>query len=381
MTTEGERGATQEQGREPPASQAPSAPAGGAANQAQRSARGSVSGGPAPRPAAPGRGLAAFALLLALLAAAGAAYLYLTLVYQPDPLGARLAALERRVAELEGGTAQPAPAAVPELIQGQIERAVAEARAALEAELRAAAPATAPSQATADELQGATPRDWQLAEIRYLLRMANHRLLLERDAPGAAALLRAADQVLAGLGDFGLHDVRARVAEEILALESLPAVDAEGLFLQLEAIKRDLDQLPLRLPELQPAPPATESPTGWLDALWGELTRLVRFRQFDGAVRPLLAPEEAVYLELNLRLMIERAQLAGLRREQTIYDQSIAVAIDWIERYLDGSTRQVARVLEGLRALQGISLAAPLPDISGSLTALDAVAAPSGPVP
>jgi uroporphyrin-3 C-methyltransferase len=376
MTTEGERGATQERGREPPGPQAPTAAA-DPGSRAPGPARASAS--PASRAAAPGRGLAALALLLALLAAAAAAYLYLTLVYQPDPLGARLAVLERRVADLEG--AATATAVDPEVVRGQIERAVAEARAALRAELRAAPPAGAPSPAAPDQLQGAAPRDWQLAEIRYLLRMANHRLLLERDAPGAAALLRAADQVLVGLGDFGLHDVRARVAEEILALESLPAVDAEGLFLQLEAIKRDLDQLPLRLPELQPAPSAAEPPTGWLDALWGEVTRLVRFRQFDGAVRPLLAPEEAVYLELNLRLMLERAQLAGLRREQPIYDQSIAVAVDWIERYLDVSTPQVARVLEGLRALQGVSLAAPLPDISGSLAALEALAVPSGPAP
>lgn len=377
MTTEGERAATQEQGREPPAAQTSTAPA-GAGSQAQRPAR--ASGSPAPRSAAPGRGLAAFALLLALLAAAAAAYLYLVLVYQPDPLGARLAALERRVADLEGSVTA-APGVDPEVMQGQVRQAVAEARAALLAELRAAAPAAAPSPAIPGQPQGAVPRDWQLAEIRYLLRMANHRLLLERDAPGAAALLRAADQVLVSLGEFGLHEVRARVAEEILALESLPAVDAEGLFLQLEAIKRDLDQLPLRLPELRPAPPVAEPPTGWLGALWGELTRLVRFRQFDGAVRPLLAPEEAVYLELNLRLMLERAQLAGLRREQSIYDQSIAVAVDWIGHYLDGSTPQVARVLEGLRALQGVSLAAPLPDISGSLTALEALAAPSGPAP
>jgi len=377
MTTEGERGATQEQGRQPPAPQAPTAAA-AAGSQAQRPARADAS--PASRPAAPGRGLAAFALLLALLASAAAGYLYLTLVYQPDPLGARLAALEQRVADLEEVAA--ATAVDPEVIRGQIERAVAQARAALQAELRAEAPAAAPSHATPDhQPEGAAPRDWQLAEVRYLLRMANHRLLLERDAPGAAALLRAADQALAALEDFGLHEARARLAEEILALESLPAVDAEGLFLQLEAIKRDLDQLPLRLPEWQPVPPAAEPPTGWLEALWSEATRLVRFRQFDGAVRPLLAPEEAVYLELNLRLMLERAQLAGLRREQPIYDESIAAAVDWIERYLDVSTPQVARVLQGLRALQGVSLAAPLPDISGSLTVLETLAAPAGPAP
>jgi uroporphyrin-3 C-methyltransferase len=206
--------------------------------------------------------------------------------------------------------------------------------------------------------------------------MANHRLLLERDAAGAAALLRSADAVLVALDDFALHEVRARLAEEILALESLPALDAEGLFLQLEAIKRDIDRLPLRMPEwvAEPAPP--EAPAGVWQALSTELGRLLRFRQFDGAVRPLLAPEEAVYLELNLRLMLERAQLAGLRREQAIYAQSIAAAAGWIERYLDVETPEVRRVLDGLRALEGVDLAAPLPDVSGSLNALNAASSP-----
>ena len=220
------------------------------------------------------------------------------------------------------------------------------------------------------------PRDWQLAEERYLLRMANHRLLLERDAAGAAVLLRGADDVLAAIDDFALHEVRARIAEETLALESLPVLDAEGLFLQIEAIKRDLGRLPLRLPELQPADVRPVEPTGIWAMLRAELAGLVRFRHFDGAVRPLLAPEEAVYLELNLRLMLERAQLAGLRREQAIYEQSIATASDWIERYLDLEAPDVRRLRDGLRALEGVSLAAPLPDISGSLNALNAVARP-----
>jgi uroporphyrin-3 C-methyltransferase len=315
--------------------------------------------------------LATLALLCALAALAGVGYLYWQWAYEPDPLAARLADLEQRFA------ARPPiqPSAVDaEAIGREVQRATAELRRSLAAELRAATGPAAPRGAPGAAGQAApAPRDWQLAEVRYLLRMANHRLLLERDAPGAAALLEAADEVLVELDDFALHEVRARIAAERLALESLPVLDAEGLFLRLEAIKGDLDQLPLRVPELEPVQPAT-APATWWEAVRAEIDNLVRFRRFDGAaVRPLLAPEEAVYLELNLRLMLERAQLAGLRREQAIYDQSIAVARDWIERYLDDSTPEVRRIQEGLRALATVRLAAPLPDLSGSLAALNAL--------
>jgi uroporphyrin-III C-methyltransferase len=322
-----------------------------------------------PRPPRRGGAWASLAFLCSVAALAGVAYLYWMVVYEPDPLAPRLAALERRVEDAERQA--PAPGD-PGAMRAELERIAAGLRRSLAEDVRAAAESSGPSP-TLEPSTPPAPRDWQLAEARYLLRLANHRLLLERDAAGAAALLAAADEVLVAVDDFSLHDVRARIAEERLALASVPALDAEGLFLQLEAIKRDLDRLPLRLPELAPAPSAVTEPASWWEAVRAEIGKLVRFRQFEGAVRPLLAPEEAVYLELNLRLMLERAQLAGLRREQTIYDQSIAVAVDWIERYLDVTAPEVRRVLEGLRALASVSLAAPLPDISGSLDALNAL--------
>jgi uroporphyrin-3 C-methyltransferase len=316
---------------------------------------------PAARASRGGAALATFALLLALVALAGVGYLYWQLNLAPQPDDPRLAVLETRVADLEGG--EGAGGDVAAAVRQEGERIAAELRAELEA--RAGAPATGGA--------AAAPRDWQLAEARFLLRMANHRLLLERDPRGAVELLRAADAVLVATEDFALHDVRARIAEEVLALESVPAADAEGLFLQIEAIKRDLDKLPLRVPELKPAPPEQVPPASFLAAVRDELERLVRFREFEGGARPLLAPEEAVYLELNLRLMLERAQLAALRGEQTIYTQSVGTAAGWVDSYLDVTSPDVRRVLDGLQTLENVDVASPLPEISGSLRALDDV--------
>ena len=71
--------------------------------------------------------------------------------------------------------------------------------------------------------------------------------------------------------------------------------------------------------------------------------------------------------------MLERAQLAALRGEQAIYEQSIRTARGWVEEYLDVGTTEAARVRNGLRAAEGVQLAPSLPDISGSLNALNAV--------
>ena len=201
---------------------------------------------------------------------------------------------------------------------------------------------------------------------------------MERDVSGALRLLEAADTVLTDLDDFGLHEVRARLADEIAALESVATTDLQGLFLRLEAAKRDLDELPLRKPAFTAAP-AADSAAG--DGVWAaiqrQLANLVRIKRLEGEVKPLLAPEEAVYLELNLRLMLERAQLAALREEQLMYEESLLTALTWIERYLDADAPAVTRLHDELEALAGVDLARPLPDVSGSLEALRQAAGPA----
>ncbi len=330
-----------------------------------------------------GRLLAGLALLLALAAAGGAGYLYYELIYlQRDAPGAPAVAAD---------LPEPASAAALQALRAELRQALAtvderlatlssgevDALEAMEARQAEAREALARSlrAAIAEVAEQAPPErgEWQLAEVRYLLRIANHRLLMERDVSGALRLLEAADTVLAELDDFGLHEVRARLADEIAALEGLSSTDLQGLFLRLESAKRDLDALPLRKPEFTPAEAPGARPgddAGAWAALQRQLANLVRIKRLDGEVKPLLAPEEAVYLELNLRLMLERAQLAALREEQLMYEESLLTALTWIERYLDTDDPAVRRLRDELDALAGVDLARPLPDVSGSLEAL-----------
>ena len=85
---------------------------------------------------------------------------------------------------------------------------------------------------------------------------------------------------------------------------------------------------------------------------------------------PLLAPDEAVYLELNLRLMLERAQLAALRRQQVVFEASLGTAREWLLEYLDQEEPVVTQVVSEIDGLLEVQLDQPLPDISASLSAL-----------
>ena len=119
----------------------------------------------------------------------------------------------------------------------------------------------------------------------------------------------------------------------------------------------------MRLPRFEEGAPGAEpEEQGFWSAVLEQIGSYVRFRRFEGeGVEPLLAPEEAVYLEMNLRLMLERTQLAALRREQVIFQQSLATASDWIATYLDTDDPGIRRGLDELEALAGVQLDQPLP--------------------
>ena len=327
---------------------------------------------PAPTPRAPRSGLALLACVLALAALAGSGYLYWQLVWRAG------ADADARFAELQANVARERDerAAADETARAEREQ-LAEDLAA-QVRVLARTRAALASRSTANETAPASvaPRDWQLAEVEYLLRLANHRVRLDRDADGAIDLLSAADEILTALDDFAFHEVRALLAEETASLRAFEGADVSGVFLRLEAAKGLIDELPLRLPEYVGADeaPAAAPPEGQrslVEALLARADGLVRFRRHDlEARRTLPAPDEAEDLERYLRMTLDRAQLAALRRDQAIFAASLAAARDALDAFVDPTRDAPALLGSELDALLTVDLAKPMPDVSGSLTRL-----------
>jgi uncharacterized protein HemX len=87
-------------------------------------------------------------------------------------------------------------------------------------------------------------------------------------------------------------------------------------------------------------------------------------------LRPLLAPEQHRYLELNLRLALEQAQLATLKRQQVVYQQSLQTVRRWLIDHADPDAPRTQTLLQNVDELMLIELARGLPEISGSLNEL-----------
>ena len=226
--------------------------------------------------------------------------------------------------------------------------------------------------------------DWRLAEAEYLLRLANQRVLMEKRAEGALALLKNTDQIIKELDDVSLYALRQALASDIAKLEALPKLDVEGTYLRLTALieqTKDLPTLSLeqqrQLPELlnemtsNTVTPETQAAitSGFAKAL-AKLESLVVIQQHDKPVEPILSPDQGHYLRQNIQLLLEQGQLALLRQQSDIYKNSLTRAQALLEQYFDKTNTNTAALLRALSQLSKLEVAPTIPDISGSLKQL-----------
>ncbi|WP_076715119.1 uroporphyrinogen-III C-methyltransferase [Motiliproteus sp. MSK22-1] len=229
-------------------------------------------------------------------------------------------------------------------------------------------------------------KDWLLAEVEYLLRLANQRVLMEKSPVGALALLKSSDQILKETDDVSIYNVRKAIASDIASLESVPRLDVDGTFLKLAALNEqvsklrlipisDKRELPDMLKEVTPDS-VSESWNQGLKASWNQtmdkLEKLIVIQHRDEPIEPLLSPEQVYFLQQNLHLMIEQAQLSLLQGQQGSYDASLNKATEWVSSYFEAEDSTTQSLLKGLNDLKSIQVSPALPDITSSLKALKA---------
>ncbi len=233
------------------------------------------------------------------------------------------------------------------------------------------------------ELSASNRDQWLLAEVEYLLRLANQRILMSKDASGALAMLDSADGVLQGIDDVSLHNVRKAIADDLASLRSADELDVNGTYLKLAALATQLETLELyELPEFDLPEVDTELLTpdeqqAWterlksaLSAIGSAFSKAFIIRRDNEQVEAMLEPQDELYLRQNLRLMLEQAQLALLSQQQGVYQTSLEKAQRWIAQYFLIEDNATQAALQALSDLATLNVDPPLPDISGSFRAL-----------
>lgn len=231
-----------------------------------------------------------------------------------------------------------------------------------------------------NKLSNADKNDWLLAEAEYLIRLANQRLLLDKDTQGTISLLSSADTILASLEDPLMFETRKAIAQDLQALKSVSTFDLEGRYLQLSALYDQVVELPQREPsktwkkqqeEAQPTDAKTTSAiTQLLTEAWQGLKSLVVINYNQKPIKPLLPPTEYQELITGIQLQLDVAQVALLKGESAIYEKSLTRVANAINKHFDTKSQATIAFMTTLTSLQQVN---PNPDVPMPRASLQAM--------
>lgn|GEM_PF-2232833 len=232
---------------------------------------------------------------------------------------------------------------------------------------------------TLDQIPGAKVDDWKLAEVEYLLRLANQRIILQQELSGAHALLDSANQILGQLDDPSLLNIRQQLAKEMRVLGSFVQLDRQGMYMEIQALKsaipnaihapKNFDKKPKESSNTVASQPVNENESlGAWDTIKQQFLSLVRIRHNEQAFNESLTDSQFQLLEHSLILMLEQAQWALLKADNELFKTSLENAANWIERNLRHS--QADTVLADITKLAKVDITQHMPDISKSLNLL-----------
>lgn len=226
-------------------------------------------------------------------------------------------------------------------------------------------------------------RDWIIAEVIYLVELANQRLLLIRDIDTAAASLQAAAKVLQEFSDPGLIPLHEALLADIVNLKATSLPQLDEIARELDQILIDLKPLPVLKAETrqstasEPAAahqasqqPGVKSQNLFL-SLVQEINKHVVVRRHDQPLQPLPSVAAQLYYRQILRLRLEAARHAVIREDDLEFHQQLRSAMQWIDTHL--SVAQVNQLSKQLDKLDQINIRRELPNISASITALETI--------
>ena len=343
---------------------------------------------PAPVVVKGGRALGVFAILIALLAAAGSAYTWYAtqvlgvqqesrLAVGVSEIGAQVTRMGDQIVRLQQDQAEVVTQTGLNSSLLQMEQAQSDALESI----------TQRQQAVEDsvlqlgsELERGVDQ-FIVEEVSQLMRLANNSVLFGRDIDAAVNALALADNQLKGLKDPRYAQVRTQINTELSALALVNVPDTEALSARLHSLSGQVPDLPLLNEpvergeaEVMPLEPEAETTfQGELKKIWHDLINSVSIQRVDQPPKPLLVPEQRYFLNENIRLALAKAELALLQEKPELYQRSLEDAEQWLRDYFDLGDATVTTVLNELSELSGADVAYTVPDITGSYQALQTI--------
>ena len=290
-------------------------------------------------------------------------------------VSAEFEALQRR---LEADRAQMAQ--VEQAMQEQLalSRSLQAATESVQGRLQAAEAAV--SGLSTRELDAGGELD--LAEVDYLLRLANERLRLFSDPEAADQALEVADLHLAALDNPMYLGVRQEIAaaRRDLAEVDLPPYLEIGQ--RLDAVQAAIPSLTFPENELEAASAGAEAVgDDWWSKTKATFSSLVTVRRTTGEAGQRLSLEDKDFVRQRAWLQVEIAHLALMRRDQQAFHGALERVDETLRAWFAPGTDAFESVAGEIEELSNLQIEVEVPDITGPWSTLRLLRSAAPPAP
>ena len=340
-----------------------------------------------------GKGIAVIALLASLIALAGSGFTVYNshfkaqgdtnkLLTGVNSIGGDVKVLAERVTQLQRDQQKIEQSSVSE---EQLQTRLLEASNQSDLALRDIKQVQTTLQDAFTKVSERTERSadkFALEEVSQLLKLANNSAVFSNDKKAAITALRLADSQLKQLSDPRYAAVRRTINQEIGSLEASESVDVPTLTSKINLLSNRITSLPLeneppvvdgQVKVVNEEPETELTASSELKKLWATVLDTVKIRRVDQPPRPLLEPEQRYFLDQNIVLKLNTAELAVLQTRPETYQRSIQDALAWLNEYYDPRDQNVKDVIAQLENLKSQSFGQDLPSIVGSYDALQRI--------
>ncbi len=195
---------------------------------------------------------------------------------------------------------------------------------------------------------------------------------LKQQTDGYQQRIDELQQSIAGLQETlkKSQDLSTQQEKIISDWRATQQADVTPVYLQLNALNQQIDQLPLpqspikldEIPNPIPAPGNVSADLPWwkagMEYSKQALKKIVVVRNTGTTAAPLIFPEEKMFLYQNLHAQLENAMWAVLHHNQDVYKTSLTRATAWITQYFAQEAPETKAVLTRLNELQQVDVKA-----------------------
>lgn len=227
-------------------------------------------------------------------------------------------------------------------------------------------------QARIQELGASQPNYWLAAEARYLIQLAERRIVVEGDPDTAMQLLLDANSRLAAMQDPSVFHIRTAISEDIAMLKAVVKPNADDVYLSLSGLLSQVETLPFAqvyVPEVteqaEKAEQVTENIDDWQHNLAVSAKRFfanyVTIRRQETQLQPQLPADQQWFVRANLTTEFLMAQSAVLDHSQARYSDSLTRIKKWALQYFDQNKPEVVAFVTNIEHLaqQNVELVLP----------------------